>query len=314
VRVNEAHKQYIRWLIATKNLSPHTIRAYDGDVGAFGRHLGQRAVVSRINEECLVAFVEELRAEGLATTSIRRRIAALRGFCKWLLACRLLQHDPTLGITFSTGQQRTLPRVVPTHELDRLFAHLRTAAGVTETVPLQIVLDRPHDCTTLLSVALMVATGVRVNEVVNINCGDIDLYNRGLRIVGKGRRERRVFLSNDWISDFTSVYIRARGQLGLTHTKLLFSFGYGPLTTQAMRSRLAKAAVAAGIRARITPHMLRHTAATHLIEAGVDIRYIQRLLGHASLTTTEIYTHVSDEALKRVVTDANVLERYCGDN
>jgi integrase/recombinase XerD len=90
---------------------------------------------------------------------------------------------------------------------------------------------------------------------------------------------------------------------------LLFNRRYGPLTASAMRTRLRKVADEAGVRTRVTPHMLRHTAATQLIEAGVDIRFIQRLLGHASLTTTEIYTHVSDRALMRVVSDADVLGR-----
>jgi len=155
----------------------------------------------------------------------------------------------------------------------------------------------------------MVATGVRVHEVVSFRCDDIDLAGRTIRLLGKGRRERQVFLTNDWITDLTEAYLQARSTLDLSHPRLLFNLHYELLTTAAMRSRLAKAAAAAGITSRITPHMLRHTAATQLIEAGVDIRYIQRLLGHASLSTTEIYTHVSDQSLKRVVSDADVLGR-----
>jgi integrase/recombinase XerD len=155
----------------------------------------------------------------------------------------------------------------------------------------------------------MVTTGVRVNEAVSIRCQDINLFDRSLRIVGKGGRERNVFLTNDWITDLTRGYLKTRTTLCLEHSQLLFNARHEPLTTQAMRSRLAKAACDAGLRVKVTPHMLRHTAATQLIEAGVDIRYIQRLLGHASLTTTEIYTHVSDNALRRVVSDADVLER-----
>jgi site-specific recombinase XerD len=310
LRVYEAHRQYISWLLATKDLSPHTIRAYDSDVGAFECHLGRGALVARIDQPRFVAFVEEMRAEGLAATSIRRRVSSVRGFCNWLIACRLLEENPSLGIVFSMGQRRTLPRVVSAHDLDQLFAYLRISASVDETLSLYKVLDRPHDCTTLLAVAIMVTTGVRVNEMVNIDCSDIDLYGGGVRIVGKGRRERQVFLANDWIADFTATYVRARCELGLTHTKLLFSLSGNPLTTQAMRARLAKAAVAAGLKIRVTPHMLRHTAATQLIEAGVDIRYIQRLLGHASLSTTEIYTHVSDSALRKVVTEADVVGRF----
>jgi integrase/recombinase XerD len=158
-------------------------------------------------------------------------------------------------------------------------------------------------------VALMVSTGVRVHEVVGLKCQDIDLASRAIRLVGKGRRERQVFLTNDWIATLTEAYLAVRGSYDLTHPRLLFNLQFEPLTTAAMRARLAKAASAAGIEQRVTPHMLRHTAATQLIEAGVDIRYIQRLLGHASLSTTEIYTHVSDHALKRVVSEADVLGR-----
>jgi site-specific recombinase XerD len=314
MRVHQAHKQYVRWLLATRDLSPHTIRAYESDITAFERYLGVRALVNRIDRDCLVTFVGELRESGLSATSIRRRASGLRGFCKWLLSSRLLKADPWIGVTLSAGRQRKLPRVVPSHELDSLFVSLRTTAAVDAVSDPSGGLARPHNCTTLLAIALMVTTGVRVNEVVSIRCQDIDLPGRSLRILGKGRRERHVFLTNDWITDLTRRYLRTRRVLGVGHAQLLFNARHEPLTTQAMRSRLAKASIDAHLRVRVTPHMLRHTAATQLIEAGVDIRYIQRLLGHASLTTTEIYTHVSDRALKRVVSDADVLERLWSDN
>jgi integrase/recombinase XerD len=148
-----------------------------------------------------------------------------------------------------------------------------------------------------------------VNEVVSVELPDIDLPGRSLRIVGKGRRERQVFLTNDWIRSLTRAYLRTRAALGVEHAHLLFNSHHDPLTAPAMRSRLVNAARDAGVGPRVTPHMLRHTAATQLIEAGVDIRFIQRLLGHASLSTTEIYTHVSDRALMRVVSDADVVGR-----
>lgn len=118
-----------------------------------------------------------------------------------------------------------------------------------------------------------------------------------------------MFLPNEWIAGLMTAYLRTREALGLKHPHLLFNWHHDPLTAAAMRSRLARAAKAAGLTAKVTPHMLRHTAATQLIEAGVDIRYIQRLLGHASLTTTELYTHVSDLVLRRVVSDADVMGR-----
>jgi site-specific recombinase XerD len=256
-----------------------------------------------------VSFVERLRDAGLSAPSIRRRVAAVRGFCRWLLAHQLLDSDPLIGLTLPAGRRRTLPRVIPAHELDRLFRHLQRAAGISEQPQPAAIRARPHQCTTLLGIALMLTTGVRVHEVVGIKCGDIDLPSLSVRILGKGRRERHVFLPNSWLAAFTRTYLQVRSELGIAHAQLLFNAAFDPLTTQAMRSRLGKAADAAGLNLRVTPHMLRHTAATQLIEAGVDIRYIQRLLGHASLTTTELYTHVSDEALRRVVTSADTLER-----
>jgi integrase/recombinase XerD len=312
MQVRHAREQYVRWLLITRDLSPHTIRAYDGDIAAFERHLcrhlGLLAFVRHIDRDRLVAFMEEQQAAGLSARSIRRRASGLRGFCKWLLSRHLLDVDPWAGTTVAAGRSRKLPRLVPAHDLDCLLASLRRTARV-EIASDQDVLLKPHESTTLLAVALMVATGVRVNEVVSIKCHDIDLPSGSLRIVGKGRRERQVYLTNDWIKNLTRAYLDTRAALGVQHHHLLFNRRHDPLTPAAMRSRLVKAACDAGLVARVTPHMLRHTAATQLIEAGVDIRYIQRLLGHASLSTTEIYTHVSDRALRQVVSDADVLGR-----
>jgi site-specific recombinase XerD len=307
MQIAQARERYIRWLLVTRDLSPHTIRAYDGDIATLERHLGTNMQVEGIDRECLVAFMEAQRAAGLSSTSIRRRASGLRGFCAWLLARRLLDADPLAGTTVAVGRSRKLPRVLPAQELDRLLLFLRRTARVGDTSDTNGTLGRPHESTTLLAVALMLVTGMRVNEVVSVQCQDIDLPGRSLRIVGKGRRERQVFLTNDWITGLTRAYLETRAVLGLEHPHLLFNWRHAPLTAPAMRARLVKAARAAGLSAKVTPHMLRHTAATQLIEADVDIRYIQRLLGHASLSTTEIYTHVSDRALSRVVSNADVL-------
>jgi site-specific recombinase XerD len=312
MQVGQARARYIRWLLVTRDLSPHTIRAYDYDIAAFERHLGVCTPVREIDRERLVAFIERQRAAGLSATSLRRRASGLRGFCRWLLSLSLLESDPWADTTVAIGRARRLPRIVPTHELDSLLCFLRKVARVGPAGDEEGVLPRPHESTTLLAVALMVATGVRVSELVSITCHDVDLPGRSVRIVGKGRRERHVYLPNDWLAGLMRAYLRTRDSLGLKHAQLLFNSCGRPLTAPAMRSRLAKATREAHVGIRVTPHMLRHTAATQLIEAGVDIRYIQRLLGHASLSTTEIYTHVSDHALRRVVADADVVGRLMG--
>jgi site-specific recombinase XerD len=309
MQVSHARETYVRWLRLSRDLSPHTIRAYEGDITALERHLGANATVGHIDQVRIIDFMEAQRSAGLSSTSLRRRASGLRSFCRWLSSSKLLDSDPWAGTTIAAGRARKLPRVLATHELDCLLLSLRAKAGMREEGSADAVLRHPDEFTTLLAVALMVATGVRVHEVVGIQCRDIDIPARTLRLVGKGRRERQVFLTNDWITGLTEGYLEARCALDVQHTQLLFNARQDPLTPAAMRSRLRKAAQAAGISTRVTPHMLRHTAATQLIEAGVDIRYIQRLLGHASLSTTEIYTHVSDVALSRVVTDADVLGR-----
>jgi integrase/recombinase XerC len=312
LNIRKAREQYIRWLLVTRDLSPHTIRAYEGDLINLERHLGPNAEVAELDREGLIAFIETQKERGLSPASLRRRAAATRGFCRWMDSRDLLETDPWNGMSLPLGRSRRLPRTLPAHELDRLISFLKLAARTeVEGVPNhRLVGERPHEATTLLAVALMVATGVRVHEVVGIKGEDIDLPGRTIRLIGKGRRERQVFLTNDWITELVGGYLEARSDLDLQHPQLLFNLHFNPLTPSGMRSRLAKAADAAGLTSKVTPHMLRHTAATQLIEAGVDIRYIQRLLGHSSLSTTEIYTHVSDQALKRVVSDADVLGRY----
>jgi integrase/recombinase XerC len=311
LQFSQAREKYVHWLLATRDLSPHTLRAYESDLMGFEEFAGADLDVDELDRSSFVGFLDSQRARSLSPASLRRRASALRGFSRWLLAQDLVASDPWSGESISLGRTRKLPRVLPPRDLDRLLAFLKHAAGQDDLgAHPASVQKRPHESTTLLAVVLMVATGARVHEVVGFQCQDIDLTGRTIRLMGKGRRERQVFLTNDWITDLTDVYLHVRSALDLSHARLLFNLQYEPLTTAAMRTRLAKAAAAAGIESRITPHMLRHTAATQLIEAGVDIRYIQRLLGHASLSTTEIYTHVSDHALRRVVSDADVLGRF----
>jgi site-specific recombinase XerD len=130
-----------------------------------------------------------------------------------------------------------------------------------------------------------------------------------MRITGKGLRERHVFLPSTWLIETTDTYLATRQHLKIQHDHLFFNRTLGPLSTDSVRARLRKIGHDAGIQQRPTPHMLRHSAATQLLEAGVDIRFVQRLLGHASISTTEIYTHVSNTALQGVITHANVIGR-----
>ena len=308
MKIEEHRRDYVRWLSVTRDLSTDTVRAYDGDIRALERHLGPRALLTAVDADCLVRFVEQQLARGLSPRSVRRRVSGLRGFTNWLVATGRADSDPWSGVSLTLGRTRRLPRIVRADDLHLLLGFLARRARLTCDRP-KSRLKRPHEATTLLAIALMLTTGVRVSELVSIDCFDVDLSAGSIRLLGKGRRERQVFLANQWVTELTRSYVKAREQLRLSHSRLLFNRRQLPLTTAAVRGRLRTAAREAGLSSAVTPHMLRHTAATQLIEAGVDIRYIQRLLGHASLTTTEIYTHVSDQALRQAVTKAGVLDR-----
>jgi integrase/recombinase XerC len=139
--VGQAREQYIRWLLVTRDLSPHTIRAYDSDIAAFERHLGAEASIAQIDRDRIVAFVEGQRDAGLSAMSIRRRASGLRGFCKWLRSSRLLNVDPWANTSVAVGRSRKLPRIVSTHDLDRLFRFLQSAANVGNARDTNAVLE-----------------------------------------------------------------------------------------------------------------------------------------------------------------------------
>jgi len=193
-------------------------------------------------------------------------------------------------------------------DASKLIDHLCIKARLTPgRRPTRRTPAHVHQLTTLMIVAVMLNTGIRVSESVGIRCLDLDMEELTLKIRGKGARERIVYVTGDWLSALFPPYLACRTLLNVEHDYLFFSRTGVPMTAAAVRSRIITSGREAGLSRRVTPHMLRHTAATQLIEAAVDIRYVQRLLGHASIATTERYTHVSDLALRQKVADANVL-------
>ena len=161
--------------------------------------------------------------------------------------------------------------------------------------------------TAYVAVLLLVATGLRISELAGVQLSEIDLEQGSIRILGKGSRERYVFLPDQALTVLLRSYLSSRhkGTADLSQRLLLNARGR-PATAACLRYQIGLLAEKAGLARRVTPHMLRHTAATSLLEAGVDIRFVQRMLGHRSIATTQIYTHVSDRALKAAITAANV--------
>lgn len=307
VSLGRARSGYLHWLTTTKDLSPHTVRAYRSDLRALGSIAGDELPIEDLTAEVLRAFFALQKANGLKASSLRRRAAGIRGFCTWLEASGHTASDPWADIRLSFRRDRSLPRAVPKQEVAVLLKHVRTAAGLQQGNVDEAIRNHHTEATMCLAIALMVATGLRVGELVSLRVADVDLPDRSVRIVGKGRRERLVFLPNTWLSGLLERYLDSRSDLHLGHDRLLYNLSGTPLSSDFVRRQLRSAAAKAGLTRHLTPHMLRHTAATQLIESGVDIRFVQRLLGHSSLSTTEIYTHISDRALRHAVVSADVL-------
>jgi integrase/recombinase XerD len=260
-----------------------------------------------LNQAAIREFFEAQRSAGICSSSLRRRSSGLRSFCGFLERQGHLHESPWPHDAFMFRKIRSLPRALSGIDLTRLTKHLILQTEI-EGDPVQVTPLRRSDAfTTLLATSLLITTGVRVAELVTFAVTDVDVPNRTIRVMGKGRRERVVYLTNDWIAELANEYLIIRQDMKVSHDRVFFNARRRPLSTSGMRRRLTKAAKAAGIQRRVTPHMLRHSAATQLIESGVDIRFVQRLLGHASLATTEIYTHVTNRALRDAVTTADVL-------
>lgn len=300
---------YLDWLKDTRTMSEHTLRAYGTDLRALVDHLGAGTPAESVSSEGLVRFIVLQRRRGLAPATIRRRASAISGFCGWLTRIDAVADNPWRDVDISIRQPKRLPRPARGESVRRLLASLCRSADISATTVPAGPFQRPYEANTLVAVALMVGTGLRVGEVVALRCHDLDPDSRSVRVIGKGSRERQVYLSGDWIVGLIRAQVKTRRSLGIRHQCLLFNRSGGTMTTAALRTRVCRELKLAGIDEHITPHVLRHTAATQLIDAGVDIRFVQRLLGHASLTTTEQYTRVSDTSLRRVLAHADTLGR-----
>jgi integrase/recombinase XerD len=242
---------------------------------------------------CYLCAVYEERTLSVAT--VRRRFSMLQGFFKWATADESFEN-PFVRWKPKLKRPKRLPRALARSELSHLLstAQARAASGATSEL-------------TFLAVMLMAATGIRVSELCALSLEDMSPDGSTFRVRGKGSRDRMVFVSNDWLRARLQVWRVLRANFVSGPEPLFIGRHGGRLNPAAVRGRVKRLAMRCGASRKVTPHMLRHTAATMLIEEGVDIRVVQRLLGHASIATTEIYTHVADEALKRSLTKADVI-------
>ena len=293
---------FLRQCEVERQLSAHTVRAYANDLSDFRKFLGADVAPAEISSDTLARYLADmLGRRKLAAASVRRRFACLRAFFRQC-AEREGFADPFAALKLQLPRRKRLPRTLSRPEIASLMGSLRVISGTRAD----------GDAMLATAVALMVSTGIRVGELCHIAIEDVSPDGATCRIHGKGSRDRVVYMSDAALCRRLRELTAQRRREASGRAALFLNAHGAPLKPQSVRSRLRRHARQIGLARRITPHMLRHTAATLLIETGVDIRFVQRLLGHSSIATTEIYTHVSDEALRTTLARANILAMLGG--
>lgn len=301
-----------------RQLSEHTLQAYGSDLASFAAwlHGGPKHVTlhltqilpatdpfapripNPITKDHLRAYLEHMTELKLSAATIRRRIACLRVFFRFI-ADRDGTPNPFDGWRLKLPKRKRLPRTLSRDETTRLLKSARAPGAARHAAA-----DAPSLCT---EIRLMIATGIRIGELCKIVSSDVASDGAAIRIHGKGSRDRVVYVTDAGLRTELRKLTAQRQRILGGDGPLFVNRNGTKLRPHSFRTKLRNFAGQAGVRRRVTPHMLRHTAATLLIESGVDIRIVQRLLGHSSIATTEIYTHVSDEALRSTLARANIL-------
>jgi integrase/recombinase XerC len=289
---------YLHHLEAVRNVSAHTLRAYAGDLSALVGGL-EAQKVERAKDADLIALrhhLAALKSKGLSPKSIARHVSAARAFFRWLAAEGRVPANPAAGLR-QPRRRRTLPRVMSEDEVARL---LQAPEGTDWTAKRDRAL-----------LETLYSTGARVAEASALDLGDVDLDEGTAVLEGKGRRERVAGLGRPCVAAIRA-YLAALPRAELDrrsapkHARALFRNARGGrLTTRGMALVLARHLAAAGLPASVSPHTLRHSFATHLLRAGANLREVQELLGHRSVGSTQIYTHLTLDHLMKVYENAH---------
>lgn len=279
---------FLNYVQVERGLAVNTLVAYRRDLEKFAAFCQQRKLaLGRVDRGAVVDFLGWLYRNGLDSRSVARTLVTLRNFFRFLRQENVVRHNPTEHIE-SPRLWKRLPKFLTVEEVEGLLA------TPDDTTPLG-VRDRAM-------LEVLYATGLRVSELVNLKVSDVQLEAGVLRCLGKGNKERVVPLGRKATAAVETYLREARPRLARRRSSQhLFVSRRGSGMTRQNFWRLLRAwARSAGVRTRLSPHVLRHSFATHLLERGADLRSVQLLLGHADISTTQIYTHVAQERLKQV--------------
>ncbi|MBQ4115121.1 tyrosine recombinase XerD [bacterium] len=275
--------QYLEYLELEKGLAKNTIDAYRRDLYSFAE---KNDNISEINRFSINTYIRDLKESKLASTSIIRKIASLRGFFKWATAVNIINKNPA-----STLEQPKIPKKLP------------------KVISLSDIEEILHSNVTVLErvvIELLYSCGLRVSELTNLKINDIDLSSKYVRCFGKGSKERLIPMGKkaiDALQEYYSFRIFLLKKYNLNTKKLLINDSGRYVTRQDIYNIIHKKGKE--INKNISPHTLRHSFATHLLENGADLRVVQELLGHSDVSTTQLYTHISKKRLKDVYFSIN---------
>jgi integrase/recombinase XerC len=295
----EILKAFNRHLTSERDLSVHTVRAYIGDLESLLAHLETLKVdeIAQLELIHLRSWLANQQIKGGARTSLSRRITSIRLFTKWAVKNKYLAKD--VGTTLATPKgHRILPDVLEIDEAKTAMDSLATRATEEQT---------PLSLRDAAIVEMLYATGARVGELCGLDFNDIDYDRQTIRVLGKGNKERTIPFGNPALRALMSWLKQGRDQIAQSQSgDAVFIGARGKRIDQRTVRTVVYEALSAieGIE-RMGPHALRHSAATHLLEGGADLRTVQEILGHASLATTQIYTHVSTERLQKAFKQAH---------
>ncbi len=291
--VDHVAQQYLAHLAVERSLSENTVGAYRRDLAKYQVHLLGRSIedVRDVTPEDVASFAEA--QDGMATTSVARAMTSVRSFHRFVCEEGLTDIDPATDVRPPKIPSR-LPKVLTIDEVSRLISapSEEDAVGLRDRALLEI----------------LYGTGARISEAVGLDIDDIDADTKTIRLFGKGRKERILPLGTYALEAVDAYLVRARPQLashGRGTSKLFLNTLGRPLSRQSAWAVIQEAAEKAHISAHVSPHSLRHSFATHLLQGGADVRVVQEMLGHSSVTTTQIYTLVTRDTVREVYAAAH---------
>ena len=295
----ELEAAYRAHLVNERNLSENSIRAYVADLESLLLHVNQLGIVefSQLTLNHIRSWLANLQSRGAARSSITRRVVSIRAFTYWGARNGWLERDIGRDLV-APKPERHLPEVLDVDSASLTLEALQTRANEEQT---------PESIRDIAIVETLYGSGIRVSELTGLNLEDIDRERNTLRVIGKGNKERIVPIGIPAMRALEMWIVEGRSKL--THfatERALFVGSRGKRIDQrVVREIVYLATEALGANKRVGPHALRHSAATHLLEGGADLRTVQEILGHSSLSTTQIYTHVSEERIKKAYEQAH---------